>query len=163
METKCRSNNRENNCDRSLGKQISYLARTIRWIADHELRQTGLSTATYLLVRVLHHNPGITQNELGKATQIDKATAAKGVAKLESIGYLKRVPDHHDGRVRRLYLTDAGQRVIPSVQLALRRVTEICATNLTESEIAELFGLLDRVEDAVSNYVERARGDYTGS
>ena len=119
----------ETKSDRSLGRQINYLARAIRWIADAELKETGLSTATYTFLRVVHRNPGITQNALGEETQIDKATAAKGVAKLESIGYLKRVPDHHDGRVRRLHLTDVGKRVIPSVKAALRRVTEICAAN----------------------------------
>lgn len=157
------SNSGENTSERSLGKQISYIGRTIRWIADRELKPTGLSTATFLLVRVIHHSPGITQNELGEVAQIDKATVAKSVAKLESLGYLSRVPDDQDGRIRRLYVTDAGQRVMPAVQSALRHVTEICTTNLTESEIAQLFDLLDRVEDAVSNYVERARGDFTGS
>lgn len=85
--------------------------------------------------------------------QIDKATAAKGAAKLESLGYLTRVPDKKDRRIRRLYLTDAGERLLPSIRATSRHVTEICATNLSAGELDELFALLDRVEGAVSAYI----------
>ena len=148
---------------RSLGKQISYIARAIRWILDRELDQPGLSTATYMFVRVVSRTPGITQNELSDETQLDKATTAKGVAKLESLGYLTRVADRADGRVRHLYLTDSGERLIPSIHTALRRVTEICAADLTEAELDQLFGLLDRVEGAVSAYLSDAKGTHLES
>ena len=148
---------------RSLGRQIHHIGRAIRWVADHELRETGLSTATYLLVRSIHDNPGTTQNELSEHTQNDKATVTKGVAKLESLGYVSRVVDSHDARIRRLHLTDAGRRIIPSVHAALRRVTEICAADLTSEELEELFELLDHVENAISSYVADAKGDCTRS
>jgi DNA-binding MarR family transcriptional regulator len=146
---------------RSLGKQISYIARGIRWIVEHELSQLGVGSGTHFFLRIIHLNPGITQNELSEKTQIDKATAAKGLAKLEFLGYLTRVPDTRDRRFRRLYLTDAGERIIPSIQATLRHVTGICATNLNAKELQELFALLDRVEDAVSTHIADAKQEHT--
>ena len=159
METKSGCHDPEPDSHRSLGRQIHHIGRAIRWVADHELRETGLSTATYLLLRGIHDNPEMTQNELCEHSQVDKATVAKGVAKLESLGYVSRVVDSNDGRIRRLQLTDAGRRIIPSVHAALRRVTEICAADLTNAELEELLDLLDRVENALSTYVADAKGN----
>ena len=163
METKSGCHGSEKGGHRSLGRQIHHIGRAIRWVADHELSETGLSTATYLLLQGIHDNPEMTQNELCEHSQVDKATVAKGVAKLESLGYVSRVVDSHDGRIRRLQLTDAGRRIIPSVHAALRRVTEICAADLTNAELQELFELLDRVENAISTYVADAKGDWKRS
>ena len=163
MATNLRDENRIKRASRSLGRQISYLARSIRWIVEHELGQLGVGSGTQFFLRIIHLNPGITQNELSERMQIDKATAAKGLAKLGALGYLTRVPDEKDRRFRRLYLTDAGQRIIPSIQATLRRVTEICAANLNARELSELFKLLDRVEAAVSAYIAEVKQEHTHS
>ena len=161
MATNLHDENHVDRESRSLGRQISYIARSIRWIVEHELGQLGVGSGTHFFLRIIHLNPGITQNELSEQTQIDKATAAKGLAKLGSLGYLTRVPDTKDRRFRRLYLTDAGQRIIPSIHATLRRVTEICATNLNAKELGELFTLLDRVEAAVSTYIADVKQEHT--
>lgn len=143
---------------RSLGKSISYLARSIRWIVDFELECAGVGSGTYQFIKAVHAAPGINQNELSDITRVDKATVAKGIARLEAAGYLTRLPDHQDRRVRRLYLTDAGERVMPEVFAALRLVTDICTAGLTPEETATLFSLLDRVEAAVAAHIATARG-----
>lgn len=143
--------------NRSLGKAIGHIARGIRWIVDHELEATGTTSATLHLVRVVHRSPGITQNELSDRTGIDKATAARGVAKLESLGYLRRSPDSLDHRKRRLNLTDAGEQLVPGIHAVLRHVTDVCATDLSAAERDQLFMFLDRVERAVSAYVAECK------
>jgi hypothetical protein len=85
---------------------------------------------------------------------VDKATAAKGLAKLERRGYLRRIPDQNDRRIRRLYLSEAGQAVMPQIEATLRRVTEVCSTDLLAGELEELFGLLDKVEASLGHYIE---------
>jgi len=85
---------------------------------------------------------------------IDKATAAKGLAKLEKLGYLRRIPDREDRRIRRLYLSDRGNELIPKIQESLFRVTEVCSAGLTPDELEELFYLLDKVEHSLSRYVD---------
>lgn len=153
MATNTRNADPPGRARRSLGKQINYLARGIRWVVEHELAPLGVGSGTHFFLRVIHQNPGITQNELSRRTQIDKATAAKGLARLESLGYLSRVPDTGDRRIRRLYLTKAGERIIPSVYATLRHVTGICSVNLDTGELDRLFALLDRVEGALSAHI----------
>jgi DNA-binding MarR family transcriptional regulator len=143
--------------DRSLGKQISYIARCVRWIVEHELGRLGLGSGTHHLLRHIHQSPGITQKELSRRTQINKGTAARGVAELEAAGYVRREPDAEDRRARRLYLTENGVRLIPAVYATLRHVTDICATDLSANELEELFTLLDRVEAAATAHIAEAK------
>jgi len=103
---------------------------------------------------LIQRHPGITQNEVSRKIDVDKATAAKGLAKLEQRGYLRRIPDQDDRRIRRLYLSEAGETVMPQIEATLRRVTEVCSTDLSAEELEELFGLLDKVETSLGRYIE---------
>ena len=100
-----------------------------------------------------NRHPGSTQNEIAEI-DIDKATAAKGLAKLEQAGYLRRVPDQRDRRVRRMFLTTEGEAVIPKIEATLRKVTKVCASDLSENEVDELFRLLDKVEASLVDYIK---------
>ena len=139
--------------ERSLGKQISHISRNIRWMIQHELESCGVGSGTHFFLHLIEQHPGITQNDLSGKTDIDKATAAKGLAKLEQQGYLQRIPDSEDGRVRRLYLTKAGKAIMPAIRSTLRGVTEVCSADLSREELDELFRLLDRVEAALGHYI----------
>src|SRR6056297_724506 len=143
----------EDDQERSLGKQISHISRNIRWMIQHELESCGVGSGTHFFLHLIAQHPGITQNELSRKTDIDKATAAKGLARLEQQGYLQRIPDSEDGRVRRLYLNDAGRAIMPAIQATLRRVTEVCSADLSAEELHQLFRLLDRVEAALGHYI----------
>jgi len=140
--------------ERSLGKLISHISRNIRWMIQRDLETVGVGSGQHFFLHLIHRHPGITQNEVSRETNIDKATAAKGLAKLEQRGYLRRIPDPNDRRIRRLYLSEAGEAVMPKIQSTLRRVTEVCSSDLSSEELEKLFGLLDRVEASLGLYIE---------
>lgn len=120
----------------------------------HQLEPYEVGSGQHFYLFLLDRTPGITQNEVSRGTGIDKATAAKGLAKLEQQGYIQRVPDKADRRVRRLYLTEKGKDIIPKVKESLARVTEVCSAELTQEELEQLFSLLDKVEHSLSTYIK---------
>ena len=140
--------------DRSLGKTFNHISRNIHWMIKHQLEPYGVGSGQHFFLFLLDRTPGITQNEVSNITDIDKATAAKGLAKLEQQGYIERFPDKGDRRIRRLYLTKEGKEVIPRIKESLTRVTEVCSTKLTEEELEMLFYLLDKVENSLSTYID---------
>jgi len=140
--------------ERSLGRQISHISRNIRWMVQRELEAIGVGSGQHFFLYLVQRHPGITQNEVSRITDIDKATAAKGLAKLEQRGYLRRIPDRDDRRIRRLYLSEEGEAVMPQIEATLRRVTEVCSTDLSAEELGELFRLLDKVEASLVRYIE---------
>ena len=76
---------------------------------QRDLETIGVGSGQHFLLHLIQRHPGITQNEVSRMTDIDKATAAKGLAKLERRGYLRRIPDQDDRRIRRPYLSEAGE------------------------------------------------------
>ncbi|MGE4585665.1 MAG: MarR family winged helix-turn-helix transcriptional regulator [Sphaerochaeta sp.] len=142
------------NRDRSLGKTFNHISRNIHWVVKHQLERYGVGSGQHFFLFLLDQSPGITQNEVSRKTNIDKATAAKGLAKLDLQGYIKRVPDTEDRRLRRLYLTEKGKEIIPKIKESLAQVTEICSADLSEKELEVLFSLLDKVESSLSTYVD---------
>jgi len=140
--------------ERSLGKLISHISRNIRWMIQRDLETIGVGSGQHFFLYLVQRHPGITQNEVSRITDIDKATAAKGLAKLEQRGYLRRIPDRDDRRIRRLYLSEEGEAVMPQIEATLRRVTEVCSTDLSAEELGELFRLLDKVEASLVRYIE---------
>jgi DNA-binding MarR family transcriptional regulator len=138
---------------RSLGKTINQISRNIHWMIRHELDSYNVGSGQHFFLLLVHHHPGITQNEVSRKTGIDKASASKGLARLEQLGYLARVPGRIDRRVRRLYLTGAGTALIPAIKASLRLVTEACSAELTEEELEELFRLLDKVEHSLIRHI----------
>ena len=139
--------------DRSLGKTINHISRNIHWMVKHQLEPYGVGSGQHFFLFLLDRSPGMTQNEVSVKTDIDKATAAKGLSKLEQQGYITRVPDERDRRIRRLYLTESGKEIIPKVKESLARVTEVGAAELTGEELEQLFSLLDTVENSLSTYI----------
>ena len=140
--------------EKSLGKQISHISRNIRWMIQRDLETIGVGSGQHFFLHLIQRHPGITQNEVSRKTDIDKATAAKGLAKLEQRGYLRRIPDQDDRRIRRLYLSEAGEAVMPQIEATLRRVTEVCSADLSAEELEELFRLLDKTEASLGRYIE---------
>ena len=140
--------------ERSLGKQISHISRNIHWMIQRDLETIGVGSGQHFFLHLIQRHPGLTQNEVSRITDIDKATAAKGLAKLEQRGYLRRIPDQNDRRIRRLYLSEAGEAVMPQIEATLRHVTKVCATELSSEELEELFGLLDKVEASLGRYIQ---------
>jgi DNA-binding MarR family transcriptional regulator len=55
---------------------------------------------------------GSTASELGRRLGVSKQAAAKTVASLESVGYVRREPDLHDGRATRLLRTARGDEML---------------------------------------------------
>jgi len=143
---------------RSLGKTIHHISRGIHWMVKHQLDEYGVGSGQHFFLFLVDQQPGITQNEVSRKTDIDKATAAKGICRLEERGYIRRVPDQKDRRVRHLYLTERGKEIIPTIRNSFRKVTEICSAELTSGEQEQLFLLLHKVDHSLSTYIETRRG-----
>jgi DNA-binding MarR family transcriptional regulator len=60
----------------------------------------------------------LTQNELAQRLRLQKSTVSRLVAQLEDKHWLRREPDAHDRRARRLQLTDAGREIARTINAA---------------------------------------------
>jgi MarR family transcriptional regulator, transcriptional regulator for hemolysin len=113
-----------------LSRFTPYLMNRImgRWNADlqEELRVFDLTTAKMRAMAVLSVVPGLTINELSVYAITEQSTMSRTLDALEAQGFIRRVARESDGRVREIYLTDAGReafdRFWPVMHDAYRRL-----------------------------------------
>jgi len=99
-----------------------------------------------LLISVLE-NPGVTQDSLSRHVGVDKTTTAKSVSRLEKAGYLRRMHDRDDRRVRRLFPSELAQKLRPELEQRIRHIGDVLLMGFMESEIHRLAGFLSRIQE----------------
>lgn len=141
----------------SLGRRFFVISRNIQQIIRGILNDVHIGSGQFMFVHAVSLNEGISQQELSVLLDVDKATCARAVMKLERHGYLRREQDSGDLRLHHLYLTEQGHLVMPRIKATMRSVTEICGSELTPPEREELVRLLDKVVDSTGTWVRRMK------
>jgi len=120
--------------DYPMGQKLSIIHKWMRQYFVKELKDLGIGPGQFPLLMTLLHNDGITQEELAGIVCLDKATTARGVKKLEDLGYLTREVNPADRREYSLNLTKKATDMRPRLKRTLDSSTEMITQNLTEEE-----------------------------
>jgi DNA-binding MarR family transcriptional regulator len=83
-------------------------ARHVSQIYDKHLGRAGLKTTQYSILAKLNRLGPLSINELAKSMVMDRTTLGRAIRPLER-DKLLAIGDGHDGRMRSLKLTAAGQ------------------------------------------------------
>lgn len=100
------------------------------------LQPFDLTYPQYVVLLALWQQDNISLGQLGTATLFDSGTLTPLVKKLEQKGWLQRVSDASDERVKKVLLTAAGRALeteVATVMPALR-----CQVALPESQLLAL-------------------------
>lgn len=102
-----------------------------------KMEQLGTLKCSPPYIVAIHHNPGLSQNELSEFLKIDKGAVAKTVKHLLAKKFIERKKDPLDKRGYKLYLTKKGEALMPNL-LAIesefeRKITE--GMSLEEKEL----------------------------
>ena len=85
---------------------------------------------------------GARPSELAAQRGMSKQAANYLLGQLERLGYLERRPDSHDGRSKRIALTDRGERAAYTIRDAVRDVEREWEAQLGRDRFAQLRTLL---------------------
>lgn len=107
-----------------------------------ELAPYRIGSGQYIFLMAIAFGQPITQKALSEKLLIDKTTTAKAISKLETEGYVRREVDSSDNRYQLLFLTEAGQEVVPKVQEALARVKNKTRRGISDTEYDQMLSLL---------------------
>ena len=99
----------------SLIKLINNLYRYTQSYTDNALEKFQLSSGTYPYLLILYENEGISQNQISKKLNLDKAMSARAIKRLIELGYLRKDIDIDDSRAYKLFLTDNAKIIIPEI------------------------------------------------
>lgn len=88
-----------------LGRSVSMLFRQNRWYMDQRMSAFGLGSGQYMFLFFLYNHNGANQDEISRALELDKATTARAIQKLEERGFVTRETNEKDKRVNQVFLT----------------------------------------------------------
>jgi DNA-binding MarR family transcriptional regulator len=108
----------------------------------------GLNIPEWRLVTVLAEHDGITQQDLGEATRMDKVTVSRAAMSLVKRGLARRAPNHGDKRSHLLSLTKEGRALYAQVAPKALALEDAVLAGFDRDEIALLVAMLERLEAA---------------
>lgn len=130
---------------RSAGYLANHLARLMARGLTERISGMGLSTGTFPALLELWDSDGLTQKELVARLDIEQATMANTLARMERDGLVVRRGDKTDGRVRRVYLTDRARRLRdPAIRAAMAENADALAP-LSPAEQQVFVDLMRRI------------------
>lgn len=132
-----------------LPSTIGYFLRRLQQAyKEHFLSSTpGLDLAPkdVAALFIVARNPGVSPTQFGAAMDLDGAMTSLLLAALERRGLLKREKSVADGRARIISLTKDGAAMITKLRRTVASVDGQFTMGLSESERAQLLGLLARL------------------
>lgn len=140
-----------------LGKEINELARDIRKFLSCHLDRYSLGDGQFGILYELLHNEGISQDELRRRRNVDKATIAKAVKRLIDHGYLYKERDTLDKRAFCLYTTPKGRELKPEIERIIGLEQELLLRGSTPEEMEVFRRVMRRMTRNIEEYFEEGR------
>lgn len=110
------------NKDESAGYLINHLARIFFHGLAREIGPLGLAPGQFMVLLVLWREDGLTQRDLVDRLDVEQATLANTLARMERDGLIGRRPHPRDGRAQSIHLTERARTLEADATAAATRV-----------------------------------------
>ncbi|MCR4943244.1 MAG: MarR family transcriptional regulator [Clostridium sp.] len=114
-----------------------YLSKTYRYedsYLNKQLKKYNLSSGSFSYLLALNKNEGMSQIQISKDIGNDRAMSARTINKLIADGFVYKIQDEKDCRAYKLYLTDKGREIIPSIEKEIQEIINFLTEDLSEDE-----------------------------
>jgi DNA-binding MarR family transcriptional regulator len=118
-------------------------------VADTYKALFGLTIPEWRLVALIAEQEGITQQEIGSLSQMDKVTVSRAAIALADRGLIERRPNPTDKRSQRLALSEAGRDLYAAVTPKALEMERAVFGRFSASELETFTAMLQRIDAAV--------------
>jgi DNA-binding MarR family transcriptional regulator len=137
--------------ERFMPYRLSYSANLVsEAIAQQYSVIFDLTIPEWRVVAHVAEQSGITQQEIGLRTRMDKVTVSRATIALAARGYIARNKNAADRRSRLLSLTAAGRRLYAAIAPKALELERAVFGQFSAAEIAAFSGFLRRIDAAAS-------------
>lgn len=131
--------------DSSAGFLANHMARVFATALAHRLRPLGVAPAQFMTLIELWEHDGLTQRQLVERLDVEQATMANTLNRMERDALIERRAGPGDKRTRLIFLTDKARALRGPAIGAAKAVNADAMANLSASEAAQLLALMPRV------------------
>ncbi|WP_405110091.1 MarR family transcriptional regulator [Phaeobacter sp. BS52] len=129
----------------SAGYLINQLARLAFEGLRREIEPLGIVPGQFPALLALWQRDGQTQRELVAKTDVEQATMANTLNRMERDGLIVRQAHPEDGRARVIYLTEKAKAIRDQAYRAAGDVNGVMLADLSEAERRTFIDLLQRM------------------
>lgn len=138
----------------SAGYLANHVARLFARELAEAVRPLGLAPAQFMVLLELWREEGLTQKDLVGRLDVEQATMAATLARMERDGLIERRPDQADARARRIQLTARARTLQEPALAAAKGVNARALAGFSDEEREEFLSGLRRIVGALSRGAE---------
>lgn len=122
------------------------VSRLRRVVLDRELKPLGITRSQWWVLAFLSRRDGMTQTALAADLDLTKVAIGGLLDRMESTALVERRFDENDARIRRVFLTRTGNRLVRDIRRQVEQIElEILGPN-SEAEIQTTVQSLHRMK-----------------
>lgn len=147
--------------DEHLGRYINQLSRDIRTAANLSLCRQSIDITGeqcrlmgYITHRILAGEE-VFQREIEREFGIRRSSATSILSRIEKDGYITRVSDNSDGRLKKILLTEKGMQLHCILEENILAVEQTISKGMTEKEREEFMRLIKTAIENLSGLIGR--------
>ncbi|MED1018686.1 MarR family transcriptional regulator [Bacillus atrophaeus] len=145
-------------------REVGMIARALDSISNIEFKEYNLTKGQYLYLVRICENPGIIQEKLAEMIKVDRTTAARAIKKLEMNGFIEKMDDEHNKKIKKLFPTEKGKNVFPVIKRENDHSNSVALAGFSEREAETILHLLQRIRKNIEvdwEYVKKGnKRDY---
>lgn len=134
----------------SAGYLANHMARLFASGLQRRIAPLGLAPAQFMVLLELWAEDGQTQSALTRSLDVEQATMANTLRRMERDGLIVRRPSIDDKRARLVCLTDKARGLQVQAVTAAQQQNQIALAGLNDAEQDELITLMQRVIAAMA-------------
>jgi len=135
--------------DESAGYLANHMARLFANALHERIRPLGLAPAQFMTLLELWAEDGLTQKDLVRRLDIEQATMANTLKRMERDGLIEKQENPKDRRAQLIRLTDKARRLQNEATAAANEVNGIALSGLSEDERRVFISTMSRVIGAL--------------
>ena len=121
---------------------IEEVPRKLRRLFDASTARFGLTRTQWRALAYIFRTPGLTQTELAKCLELERASVGHVIDQLEGAEYVERRPMKGNRRVWTLHLQPKAMQILPALREEAEAVYQRLFAGVSKDETAMLKRLL---------------------
>ncbi|KPF75589.1 MarR family transcriptional regulator [Brevundimonas sp. AAP58] len=143
--------------DQSAGYLTNHLARLFAHRLHDAIAPIGLAPAQFMTLIELWNDDGLTQAQLVERLDVEQATLANTLKRMERDGLIERSPHPSDGRSQIICLTEKARFLEVPATSAAREISEDALMRLRPADRQSLIRLMQQLLDTMREEKKPAR------
>jgi DNA-binding MarR family transcriptional regulator len=129
----------------SAGYLANHMARLFALGLQERIKPLGLAPGQFMVLIELWREDGLSQRDLVERLDVEQATIANTLARMERDGLISRAPHQGDARIKLIRLTPKARRIEAEAVAAARAQNQAALGDLTPAEREQFLDMMRRV------------------